>query len=232
MKVIQQSVALLEPIDGEEILRVIEQSARNCYQSSHNIGDFDSCKRFVAGLVKSGHHPVFEFAFVRAEFICSRSTSHQLVRHRIASYAQESQRYCNYSAGKFNKEVTFIWPAGRGDAKKVLFDIENGIFNERHSIWLNSIEEAEEYYFALIKDGWSAEDAREVLPNCTKTNVVVGMNIREWRHFLTVRCDKHAQTPIRELALSLLEQLHTKIPVVFDDIYDMMFGNGSNELAT
>ena len=125
---------------------------------------------------------------------------------RMASYAQESTRYCNYSKDKFGNELTFIEPSqGANDD------------------WIEAIKQAEKAYLFLVADGWTAEQARAVLPLCTKTEINMKANLREWRHFFRLRCSKHAHPDIRVLALDLLKQIHDKLPTIFEDIYQEFY---------
>ena len=126
----------------------------------------------------------------------------------MASFAQESQRYCNYGKDKFGKEVTFIKPC--------FYDIGSKEF----SIWEHACREAEKYYFELLKIDNRPEEARSVLPNSTKTEIIVTANLREWRHILKLRTAPNAHPQMRELMLPLLQELKTKIPIIFDDIME------------
>jgi len=143
---------------------------------------------------------------ISVQFICDRGVSHEIVRHRIASYAQESTRYCNYSQDKFGKEITVIKPC--------FWDEDSS----RYYYWKESCEWTEEYYFKLLESGAQAQEARSVLPNSLKTEIVVTMNLREWRHFFKLRTAKVAHPQMQEVAIPLLEELKIKIPVIFDDI--------------
>ncbi len=205
MKIIQPGVEIITPINGREILAHIEKVGRVCYKSENNITE-DSAEKFVAGIIRRGHEAVIEHYNITVKFTTDRGISHEIVRHRIASYAQESTRYCNYSKDKFSNEITVIRPV----------DIQEGTPEYRD--WLEAMEAAEKYYFALLADGCKPQTARSVLPTCTKTEIMVTMNLREWRHFLKLRSDAAAHPDIRVLARELLAQLKERIPVIFDDI--------------
>ena len=192
-------------IDGMEILKKIERIGRTCYKSEDRITD-DSAVKFVKMLVENGHEAMIEHVHVSVRIICDRGVSHEIVRHRMASYAQESTRYCNYGKDKFGKEITVIEPNfwnDKPDCKKV---------------WEEAMKQAEEAYMKLIELGATPQEARSVLPNSLKTEIVVTMNLREWRHFFKLRTDKAAHPQIREIAVPLLKAFKEKIPVVFDDI--------------
>jgi len=192
-------------IDGMEILKKIERIGRTCYKSEDRITD-DSAVKFVKMLVENGHEAMIEHVHVSVRIICDRGVSHEIVRHRMASYAQESTRYCNYGKDKFGNEITVIEPNfwnDKPDCKKV---------------WEEAMKQAEEAYMKLIELGATPQEARSVLPNSLKTEIVVTMNLREWRHFFKLRTDKAAHPQIREIAVPLLKAFKEKIPVVFDDI--------------
>ena len=205
MKLIEPSVVILDLKDGNQILKNIEKFVRICYKSENYITD-ESSLSFINKIVKSGHESVIEHEKVTAKIICDRGVSHEIVRHRIASYSQESTRYCNYSNNKFGNELTFIKP----------FFWEDDI--EKYDIWLSAMQAAEVKYLELISLGAKPEEARSVLPNSVKTEIVVTMNLREWRHFFKLRTSLRAHPQMRQIAIPLLDEFRSKIPVVFDDI--------------
>lgn len=206
MKIINPDVKFITPIDGAAILKRLEQCGRVCYKSEAKITN-TSAPEFVAGIIKRGHEAVLEHCSFTVKFICDRGVSHELVRHRLASYCQESTRYCNYSKGDFGSEITVIMPC--------FLDKDSTAY--RHWFWACS--QAEEAYFNMLDFGCSPQEARSVLPNSLKTEVVMTANIREWRHFLKLRCSPAAHPQMREVALILLEKVHALIPVCFDDIW-------------
>lgn len=203
---IEPSVEVITPINGEEIIKHIERCGKVCYKSEDTIKD-GSCNTFVKKILESEHESVVEHFAVTVRFTCSRACSHQLVRHRIASYSQESQRYVNYSRGKFGNQITFIKPLD--------FDSMSIEQQFRYKIALQDCERA---YLSLTALGLKPQQARGVLPNDTKTEVVVTMNLRSWRHFFKLRTDKHAQLEIRTLANNLLAEFKNNIPAIFDDL--------------
>lgn len=206
MKIINADVEFITPIDGAAILKRLEQCGRVCYKSEAKITD-TSASAFVAGIIKRGHEAVLEHCSFTVKFICDRGVSHEIVRHRVASYCQESTRYCNYSKEGFGSEITVIKPC-------FLHPYTDG-FN----LWEEGCLFAEQTYFNLLECGCSPQEARSVLPNSLKTEVVMTANIREWRHFLKLRCSPAAHPQMREVALILLDKLHSLIPVCFDDIW-------------
>ena len=209
MKVINASYEILTPVNGEQILKNIEKIGRTCYKSEDKITD-GSAEKFVGMLVKNGHEAMIEHESITVKFICDRGTSHEIVRHRMASFAQESTRYANYSKDKFGNELTFIKPCWFKECCS-----EMSVYEK---IWLWSCYESEKYYMELLQLGWKPEQARSILPNSLKTEIIMTANLREWRHFFKLRCDKAAHPQIRELAIPLLEEFKSKIPAVFDDI--------------
>lgn len=205
MRIIKPSIEILTPIDREKILKTIELAGRTCYKSEDKITE-DSASQFVKKVIRSGHLSVIEHYNITFKLICDRGCSHEVVRHRISSYSQESTRYANYSKDKFDNQITVIKP----------FFFEND--SEKLSVWVKAMDYAEQAYMKLIKLGATPEQARSVLPNSLKTELVVTMNLRELRHFLKLRTSKASHPQIREIAIPLLEKLKEKLPEVFDDI--------------
>lgn len=205
MKIINASYHIETPIDGAEILKRIEKAGRTCYKSEDRITE-ESAKSFVRKLIERGHESVLEHASITVRFVCDRGVSHEIVRHRIASFSQESTRYCNYSNDRFGSELTFIKPCFFKEAKGA------------YCSWYNTMDFAECAYFDMLEDGCTPQEARSVLPNSTKTEVVMTANLREWRHFLKLRTAKAAHPQMRELTVPLLHELQERIPVIFDDI--------------
>lgn len=183
MKIIKPDVQFITPIDGATILKRLEQCGRVCYKSEDKITE-GSAEKFVAGIIKRGHEAVLEHCSFTVKFICDRGVSHEIVRHRMASYCQESTRYCNYGKDKFGEEITVIKPC---------FWDENTLCEKvKMDCWRIAMRDAEDAYFALLDEGCSPQEARSVLPNSLKTEVVMTANIREWRHFLKLRCSPAA----------------------------------------
>lgn len=204
MKIIKAGYEILTNLDGLEILKHIERIGRVCYKSEDKITD-DSCLTFVKMLLDRGHEAMIEHYSFSVKFICDRGVSHEIVRHRIAAFAQESTRYCNYSKSKFGNEITVIKP--------FFFDCLH-----KWDAWKKGCEAAEETYFRLINDGAAPQEARSVLPNSLKTEIVMTANLREWRHFFKLRTADAAHPQMREITRPLLSELQRLIPVVFDDI--------------
>lgn len=208
MKIIEPSVEILSPIDGEAILKMLEVVGRTCYKSEDKIQE-GSSEKFIGNIVKRGHEAVIEHYNITVKFICDRGVTHEIVRHRLASYCQESTRYCNYSNDKFNGEITVIKP---------MF-LEVG--TDGWELWHDACAMAERFYFDLLDFGCTPQEARAVLPNSLKTELVMTANIREFRHFFKLRCAKAAHPQMREVACMLLKEFKERIPVLFDDIEGM-----------
>lgn len=204
MKIIKPQIEI-EKINGLRILKNIERAGRTCYKSEANITD-DSAKKFVRGLIKRGHFSVVEHEKISVRIICDRGITHEIVRHRLASYSQESTRYVNYKDG-----ICVIKPSFWSKEEEFKSSLN------KFKIWEDAMRDAEKWYRLLIDAGAKPEEARAVLPNSLKTEIVVTMNLREWRHFFHLRCSKYAHPQIREVSMMILSAFQKEIPVVFDD---------------
>lgn len=205
MKIVKPSVEILTPIDGEKILNHIETIARTCYQSQQSNNNHN----LIKSLIRSEHFAMLEHYGITVKFVTDRGISHEIVRHRLASFAQESTRYCNYIKDKFGNEISVIKPQ----------ELVKGSFE--YIVWKKQCEQAEKAYFKLIDNGVSPETARSVLPTSLKTTIVMTANVREWRHFLNLRAIGTTGKPhpdMQALAINLLNQFKSKIPILFDDI--------------
>ena len=212
MKLIKPSVEILTSVDAVEVYKTIEKVARTCYKSEDKITD-TSAERMVKSLIKSGHEAMIEFFDITVKFVTDRGVSHEIVRHRLGSFAQESTRFCNYSKDKFGKELTFIIPSWLDCPED--YDITGKILGPLFS----GLTDAERSYFNLINSGYKPEQARAVLPNAIKTEINVKFNLREWRHFLNLRCHHTAHPDIRLLSLELLNKFYNILPIIFEDLY-------------
>lgn len=208
MQAIKAYTQIYNDFDGQKMLEKIEQVARTCYKSEGKIQE-GSAAKMVASLIKSGHEAMLEHASVTVKFVVDRGISHELVRHRLASFAQESTRYCNYSKDDFGSEITFIIPE--------YLEYKS----EGWNIWKESMKQVEDAYFKMLDFGLSPQQARAVLPNSLKTEVVMTANLREWRHFFKLRALGTTGKPhpqMLEVTVPLLEDMKNLIPVVFDDL--------------
>lgn len=205
MRIIEPYFAILDELDGKKMLQKIERIGRVCYKSEDLITE-DSAEKFIRNILKRGHESVIEHEKISVKMVCDRGVTHEIVRHRVASYSQESTRYCNYQKDKFGNELTFIKP---------VFWKED---SPEYALWKESMQQIEDQYMKLIDMGASAQEARSILPNSLKTEIVVTMNLREWRHFFRLRTAGAAHPQIREIAGMVLEEFRRQIPVVFDEL--------------
>lgn len=201
MKVIKPYIEVLDCPEGLDILKLIELCGRVCYKSEDKITE-DSAQRFVRSVIKSGHESVLEHAKITVRVVCDRGISHEIVRHRLASYSQESSRYVRYTG-----EMIFIKPCFWEEGSK------------EYEVWYNSMKNAEETYIFLVNGlKCKPEEARDILPNSLKTEIIMTMNLREWRHFFKLRLSNRAHPQMREVAQLIFDELHGRVPIVFDDI--------------
>lgn len=204
MFVIEPEIHVIDEINGEEILQRLEAIGRVCYKSEDKISS-GSAQKFISTLIKSGHESVIEHTSISVKVICDRGVSHEIVRHRLASYSQESTRYCNYSKSRFCNQLTFIRP--------VFFELGS----DRYKLWEHAMEAAEKTYLEMISQGVRPEEARSVLPNSLKTEIVMTMNLREWRHFFRLRTAVAAHPQMRQVATLICMEFKANIPVIFDE---------------
>jgi len=208
MKIVKPSYEVLTPIDGLEILKHIEKIARTCYRSEDKITpDGESARKIVANLIRLGHEAMIEHASISVRFICDLGFYKDLTRHRLASYAIESTRYCNYSKGKFGEELTMIAP------------VNIAVGTAEYKIWHDCMLEIERAYMAMSKiEGTKPDQLRMLLPHSIKAEVNITANLREWRHILKIRTERGVHPSIRELMIPLLADFKARIPVIFEDI--------------
>lgn len=211
MLLIRPRYEILTPVNGPEILRFLERCGRVCYKSEENI-TLGSATRFCGKILQKNHLSVIEHVTVTVRFIVNRGVSHELVRHRIGSYSQESTRYCNYA----KKGVVYIIPPQ--------LSYEDGWEpDENDSLshpWLRALRTAEVEYLDLLKSGWTPQQARDVLPHALKTEIIATYNLREWQHVFALRCDKAAHPQMREVMLPLQRYFHVKLPELFPVCFD------------
>lgn len=202
MKIVEPSVELLRmtPLPAQ----LIEEAGRTCYKSEDKITD-GSAVDFIDMINKRGHYSVLEHGVATFRIVTDRGITHEIVRHRLASYSQESSRYCNYSKKKFGKEITVIAPSGMHE------DNPDGSWE----LWMAAMSKAEEFYFYLIDCGHPPQVARSVLPTCLKTEIVMTANFREWLHFLKLRTAPAAHPDMQIVAKMIGNGLHSACPAVF-----------------
>ncbi|OUN08370.1 thymidylate synthase (FAD) [Flavonifractor sp. An92] len=220
MKIIEPIVELINPPPYETALKTIEIAGRTCYQSGDKMTD-GSAEDFIRRIVERGHESVLEHIGLTARFICDRGVSHEIVRHRIGAYSQESTRYCNYSMDRFDGEITVI-----DLASGFKYDLNNPRDLAKYQEWMAAMDDAERHYMRMLELGATAEEARSVLPSSLKTAVIVTYDIREWRHFLRLRCDKAAHPQMQQAAHPQMQQAANLAknpltqwgPVFFEDL--------------
>lgn len=249
MKFIEPSYEIMQCPNGEDVLRLLEQAARTCYKSEGKIRDgipCDWCReggavdirkgcprgcshgwqqepssyKLIRKLLEIGHLSVIEHCSVTVRFIVNRGVTHELVRHRLVSYSQESTRYCNYSKGRHGGEINIIEPLHRQRDPYIdptLQPPERAA--TRRELWEHCLQEIEWTYRKLIELGETPQEARDILPIGLKTEIVTTANLREWRHIFWLRAvNERAHPQIREVMLPLLAELQQRIPLVFDDV--------------
>lgn len=200
--------------NGAEMLDNITRAGRICYQSEKT-GD---SAEFVRRLIKRGHESVLEHEKISVVIICDRGVTHELVRHRIASYSQESTRYCNYDSERFDGQIKYIDLKEGALLCPMTSELNELTLNLILYEWVRACADAEDHYKRMIALGASPQIARSVLNNSTKTEIAVTMNLREWRHFFKLRCAPAAHPQMRQIANVLLHAFKDAVPVVFDDL--------------
>ena len=227
MLIVEPSAEILSLPSRPALLQLIETAGRTCYKSksklcpaccgSGYVGVFEPCPEcngdgsltavgFLDKITSSGHLSVIEHVSATVRIICDRGITHELVRHRLASFSQESTRYCNYTNDRFGSEITVIRP---------YFWCED---SAKYEVWKRAMEFAENSYIALIAAGASSQEARSVLPNSLKSEIVVTANMREWLLIFKQRTSKAAHPQMREVMLPLLAEFQRRVPVIFDSV--------------
>jgi len=204
MKIINASYEILTQIDNHSLIKTVEAVGRTCYKSHPLVTSDDTAANFVAALIKRGHESILEHVGVSVRIICDRGVSHQIVRHRMASYAQESTR----RSRDMLRELTFIKPCFWTAT------------SSQYETWKDAMIASEKVYFLMRDNGASAEEARTVLPSSLKTEIVQTMNLRAWRHFFALRAVGITGKPhpqMLELTIPMLKEFQ-RIPVIFDDL--------------
>lgn len=213
MKLVRQSVELFGEADclnmaralgdnrGRILARTVEKIARTCYKSEAK-RTADSAEPFVRRLIKNGHEAMIEHVGLTLKIITSRAIANEIVRHRMASYAQESTRYCDYK-----DEIEFVFPSGLDEQTEAEF--------------VDMCNDAEYLYKRLRYNNIAPQIARDILPLALKTELIMTANMREWRHFLKLRTAPDAHPMMRELAGMVLNLFRERVPVFVEDIeYD------------
>lgn len=221
MKILKAKYEILTPIsqNGIEELKRIEAVGRTCYKSEDKItDDGESAKKLVTMLIKNGHEAMLEHSTLSVRFYVDRGISHELVRHRLASFGQESTRYVNYANNKYGNEISVIDLQDGIILDTKMVKESAGVVAAVYTEWIKAMQDAEKYYLKMIELGATPQIARSVLPNSTKTELVMTANYREWRHFFKLRTAIAAHPQMREITIPLLKELKSKIPIIFDDV--------------
>ena len=221
MNILKAGFEILTPISegGIEELKHIEKIGRVCYKSEGKITeDGESAKKFVKMLINRGHEAMIEHSSLSVKFVVDRGVSHELVRHRIASFAQESTRYVNYSLEKFGNEINVIDIRNGIDLDNKMKNMDSDTISAIMGEWCLAMEDAEKHYMKMIELGATPQIARSVLPNSTKTEITISANYREWRNFFKLRVPNTAHPQMREVTIPLLKELKRRLPIIFDDI--------------
>ena len=221
MNILRAGFEILTPISegGIDELKHIEKIGRVCYKSEGKITeDGESAKKFVKMLIDRGHEAMIEHSSLSVRFTVDRGVSHELVRHRIASFAQESTRYVNYSLDKFGNEINVINIRDGIDLDNKMKNMDSDTILAIMNEWCLAMEDAEKHYMKMIELGATPQIARSVLPNSTKTEITITANYREWRNFFKLRVPNTAHPQMREVTIPLLKELKRRLPIIFDDI--------------
>jgi len=227
MIIVKPSFEIMFQDELKNAAKKIEVIARTCYKSEDKISD-DSAEKLVKALLTRGHYPMFDHQTISVRIVCDRGVSHEIVRHRIAAYAQESTRYCNYSKNKFGNQITVIKPSffpniKCGEYEKFEeFKSDNHIDDQKlrygQEAWALAMFETEGRYNQMVETGYSPQEARSVLPNSLKTEIVCTLDLTAWRHFMYLRTAKAAHPQMLEIARPLLDEFKKLVPLIFDDI--------------
>lgn len=236
MNLIRESVSLhtvlgkLEFSHQELIANFIEECGRECYKSAHRIEPGSSIRFIKSNAIQLGHESMLEHLTVTAKITTNRGVTHQLVRHRLGAYSQESTRYCNYSADRFGNQLSFIIPVWIDDEVLNLLkrSFDDGFMKTSWdslsndeagaSEWYWSMVNCERRYLSALEAGWTPEQAREILPNSTATTIVATYNLRQWRHVLVQRMSKHCHPQMRSVAKMIYSEFLSCLPVFFEDL--------------
>lgn len=211
MKIVPAQITQITPLNGQAILKRIEEIARTCYRSEDKITeDGKSAEQIVKALVKAGHWAMLEHATISMRYLSNIAAYKDLTRHRHGSYAIESTRWCSYDKGKFGNEIKFIEP------------VEIPKNHYKYNIWLGAMYHAEQNYMKMAKLGASADELSLMLPQSTAAEFVITANLREWDHIFNLRAVGHSRPCVKQIMQPTLEMFHKEIPIVFDDVYNKM----------
>ena len=205
VKIVSPSIEVITPLDGDYILKHLERCARNCYKSEDKITS-DSAQKMIKKLIDLGHEAMIEHFSITVKLTTDVGAYKDLTRHRHASFAIESTRFCNYSKGKYGNELTFMKPSNMEEGSKI------------YNIWYQAMTDIEKHYLDMAAEGAAADQLRMLLPHSTKADVFMTANLREWRHIFKLRCAPATHPSVREIMTMLLNKFRSQLPVLFDDI--------------
>ena len=233
MRIVEQSAEIALRLSAAEVMAHLTKCGNVCYRA-----ESEDHEAFVRKLIRNGHESVLEHFSITMHVVTDRGISHEFVRHRIASYSQESTRFCNYTKDKFGGHIAFILPdkmdnktliGEAGTAEQIALR-HSEVLTKDEFTWLYMMGELERAYNSLIEQGWTPQNARDVLPTDVKTELYITMNIREWRHFLWLRFVGTKGTPhpkMRKLASKIFWLLYEYLPICFEDIHSAAYGPNS-----
>jgi thymidylate synthase (FAD) len=200
-------------IEGIRLLRKIEWCGRISHRSEDQRTNI-SYDRFIrAVVIGHGDWSITEHASATVDFLVDRGITHEIVRHRIASYTQESTRFVNYEK---KMPASFICPT------EIISTHEADENSHLNGIWNSLIDQCELAYKRLVQNGCKPQIARSVLPNALASRLIATMNLRTWRHFFIMRTCKEAHPQMREVTIPLLKQFQECIPILYEDIVPEM----------
>lgn len=207
---------IMEDVNPVATMRLIEEAYRLCYKSEGKMPEQGYNADFIRNKIKMGHETPLEHGKLTFKFIVDRGVTHEGVRHRIASPTQESTRYCNYGDGKLAVIIPGFW-----DPKSPIFRPTNPNWEKCMAVWMRAMEQDEENYNELIMLGASPQEARTVLSHSTKAEIIFTMNLRELRHFFSLRAVGTTGKPhpqMLEVTIPFLHTVKELFPVVFEDL--------------
>jgi thymidylate synthase (FAD) len=238
MKLIGESVDLFllgEPLDTNSEAKIgqfLESCGRVCYKSEDKITE-DSYKKFLKTIIKSGHESILEHISISAKIVTNRGITHELVRHRLGNFSQESTRYCNYSGNRFGNELSFVIPVWVSDEEVSKHfpeeQYDSGYLNNPIYVWVNQMQSCEDEYLRLLQLGWTPEKAREILPNSLATTIMTTFNVRQWRHVIEQRLSPKCHPQMRYVMIKIAEKFNEYLPLFFSDVFSRIALSITNE---
>ena len=218
MKIADPTFKFIYAPSRDEAYRIISEAMSNCYRAELNATP-KTPQEMVEKAIRIGHYSVVEHVSVSVDIICDRGVTHELVRHRLASYSQESTRYCNYSGDKFGRELTFIYPSWT--------HIPEAMDSRKYAIWEDALRIAEVRYMEMLDAGATPQEARAVLPNSLATKIAMTANLREWAHIFKLRCDLPAHPDMRQVMKMIMFAMLDLYPSVFQPVHNWLAGKGA-----